>query len=428
MGTVQKRLWKVGGLIAIFQLTLAITNFFLPAGKTFDSHMYGHDFLPFYTAGQLVRSGHADQLYDPAAVASLERQTIAQAKIAIDNQYGAFLNPPFAALPAAWLAAWPYRAALAIWSMILGVFLIASVILLVNMLPDQRDWRWWGLIPVLLFAALPVWQAAIHAQNTFFSLFVLALTANFWRSGRALAAGLSAGLLLFKPQIGAVVAVALIVSQGRRALVGLSITGAALALVSALTMPGAMVEYLTKLSGSLRAVQMVSTYPWHRHVTFLAWWRMLIQGHTGGLPTAMVKVLSELCALLVAVTLAAATWKIRAERRRVDRLIAATLVAMPLLMPYYLDYDLTLLAVAAVLCAADAMANGVDRPILVAWVILYVAAEANAMVAGASRFIPVVPALAVLATILISRVNDTIAAQTINRRQIESTPPLARAA
>jgi len=275
---------------------------------------------------------------------------------------------------------------------------------------------------------LPVWQAALHAQNTFFSLFVLALTVNFWRGGRALAAGLSAGLLLYKPQIGAVVGLVLIVSQGRRALVGLTITGAALLTASALATPGAMADYFAKLPANLRAVQMLSSYPWHRHETFLAWWRLLIQGHGGGLPTPAVKAISEICALALAAALAAATWKIRSDADRIDRLIAATLVSMPLLMPYYLDYDLTLVSIAAVLCAADAIRNGVDRGVLAAWVFLYLAAEANAMVAGATRIIPVVPALAVLASVLISRASQTIAVETSVAPEIESRVPLARAA
>jgi len=54
---VRKRLWKAGGLLASLILTICIGNFFLPRDKAFDSHMYGHDFLPFYTAGEIIRMG-----------------------------------------------------------------------------------------------------------------------------------------------------------------------------------------------------------------------------------------------------------------------------------------------------------------------------------------------------------------------------------
>jgi len=138
MDAVRKRLWKVGGLLAAFLLTVAIGNCFLPAGKAFDSHMFGHDFLPFYTAGQFIRLGRADQLYDPAATKILEHATCKQAGLIIHNEYGAFLNPPFVALPAAWLAGFPYRTALWIWTGLLGGFLLVAGVLIVRMLPAPR--------------------------------------------------------------------------------------------------------------------------------------------------------------------------------------------------------------------------------------------------------------------------------------------------
>ncbi len=46
------------------------------------------------------------------------------------------------------------------------------------------------------------------------------------------------------------------------------------------------------------------------------------------------------------------------EKKNHDRLIAATVATMPLLMPFYFDYDLLLLAVPATLYAVDRMRNG----------------------------------------------------------------------
>src|SRR2546430_4183331 len=57
-------------------------------------------------------------------------------------------------------------------------------------------------------------------------------------------------------------------------------------------------------------------------------------------------------ALAVAALLAAALWKSSRRTASPDRAIAATIAAMPLLMPFYFDYDLLLLAVPATLYAA----------------------------------------------------------------------------
>jgi hypothetical protein len=407
--SLRKRLWKVAGLMAAFLLALLVTNFFLPPDKAFDSHMFGHDFLPFFTAGQFVRLGRVDQLYDSQATRLLEHNTARQAGLVIHNEFGAFLNPPFVALAAAPLAAWPYRTALAIWTTFLAGFLLAAVVILVKMFPPRSDWRTWGLVPLLLFTALPAWQAAIHAQNTFFSLLVLAGAVWLWRSQKPFAAGLVAGLLLFKPQLGAVLAVVLIATQGRRALLGLSVTATSLLLLTFLSMPGSLADYLHRMPGNLAAIAALPNYTWHRHITFLAWWRMLLQGHTGAVPSGLARCLSLLCTAIIAAGLLRAVLSARRDALRTDRLIAATIVSMPLLMPYFMDYDMTLLSVAAVLCAIDAIQFGYDRSVFLCWAALYIVMEFNASISGLTPVIPAVPFLALLSVRLILRACQPIA-------------------
>jgi hypothetical protein len=72
----------------------------------------------------------------------------------------------------------------------------------------------------------------------------------------------------------------------------------------------------------------------------------------------VVTVLAIACAALLGVGLLAAAVRNRAKNR--DRVIAATIVTMPLLMPFYFDYDLMLLAVPAVLLASEIMGRSVN--------------------------------------------------------------------
>ena len=73
---------------------------------------------------------------------------------------------------------------------------------------------------------------------------------------------------------------------------------------------------------------------------------------------------------------------------RVRRLIAATIVSMPLLMPYYMDYDLLLLAVAAVLFARhwlesqNPVPTRIDRWQLAVWIVLFFETQINPGLAG----------------------------------------------
>ena len=71
-------------------------------------------------------------------------------------------------------------------------------------------------------------------------------------------------------------------------------------------------------------------------------------------------------------------WTGESRAIRCDRLIAATIVAMPLLMPFYFDYDLLLLAVPAVLLASEIASrppgcalSSSDRRLIGFWIALY---------------------------------------------------------
>jgi hypothetical protein len=89
-----------------------------------------------------------------------------------------------------------------------------------------------------------------------------------------------------------------------------------------------------------------------------------------------------------------------------DRLIAATIAATPLLMPFYFDYDLLLLAIPAVLYAADRARGNThwtDRYLPHAFVAFYLCLELGTVMAGHLRFNPTVPLATVLSVLLIQR-------------------------
>src|SRR5258705_5582987 len=51
---LRKGLWLGGAALVVFLLTLIVGNFALPREKRLTSAMVGHDFLAFYTAGQVL--------------------------------------------------------------------------------------------------------------------------------------------------------------------------------------------------------------------------------------------------------------------------------------------------------------------------------------------------------------------------------------
>jgi hypothetical protein len=247
-----------------------------------------------------------------------------------------------------------------------------------------------ALLWMLVLVSMPCIMALGHAQNTCTSLLILTVAVTFWRSKRAFFAGLVGGVLCYKPQLAAVLAGAMVMTLGARALAGLCVSGGSLLLAGERAMPGSTLRYLRQLPLNLRFMQVEHPYLWERHVTLRALWRMLIQGRGPGETSMVVTALTGACgvALLVGLFIAwrrgrettgDVPWTGETAAIRRDRFIAAVIVATPLLMPFYFDYDLLLLTVPAVLYAREMMSSDAlgtrdarrERRLLITWSIFY---------------------------------------------------------
>ena len=407
--------WLAGGAIALFIFTLTA------GGPVFDKggdgkRGWGYDFLPAYVAGHFARTGQPNLMYDRGAFAEVQNRVIREADLASEGRFAASLNPPHFALMYAPLSALPYRTAAAVWLALNVLMYGGGLLLLMRMLPPaaQVDWKQAALVPLLVTASMPFCQAAGHQQNTFLSLLLLCTVVTFWRAGRGVLAGITAGLLFYKPQLALVLSVVLVLDMGLTAFFGLGLTGAALLFVSEWTMPGAIWDYLWALPGNLDVIQNKLQYNWGRQVTLLGFWRLLIQGRKVGAPDGVARLLWAVSSLAVAAGFLVALHKSRRARRADtrtaaparDRLIAAAAACTPLLLPYFMDYDLLLLSVPAVLFAGDVMRRGLsrtDRLTTYAWVAVYLWAYLNPGVSGMIRVTLTVPLLAAIAVALAAR-------------------------
>jgi len=405
---LRTRLWRAGGLVGIFVLTIFVGNFFIPKEKAVTKQMLGHDFLAFYYAGTCARTGQLNKLYDLDATRAFEARTGAANGLELGPGFGPWWNPPFAAWMFAPLSALPYHAALMIWWSIGFACLGVSMVLMCRMLGG--GWKTWLLVPLLIVTVMPFFQVFSHGQNTYLSLMLLCIVVTLWRGGQSLAAGLVCGLMFYKPQLGAVVAIVLCLSQGRRALLGVALTGAALLLVNVVSMPGTIHEFVFHMPQNLHWMQEENHYRWERHVTFKGFWRLTFQGWANGPTAPIVYVFWGACELALLAGMAAVAMKtLRGPRgaSSTDRLIAAAITAMPLLMPFYFDYDLLLISVAVVLYAVDYQRQSEhgweDRWLIRTWIVLFVTLEFGTILAGHTRVHPVVPLVAVAAALLIRR-------------------------
>jgi hypothetical protein len=252
-------------------------------------------------------------------------------------------------------------------------------------------------------------------------------------------AGVAIGLLFYKPQLGAVLAMVLILDLGWPALLGLGITGSALLAINIMTLPGSLADYLNRLPANIRFVQTQVPYMWDRHVTIKAFWRLAFQGRDAGPAYGIVIALTALCVGTLGFFLTKTVWRYRQSRRFAvagdvagkippqsgglmemsrDRLIAAAIATTPLLMPFYFDYDQLLLAIPAVLLAAEwlrrpatsprlgsgqAPISKLDRLLLIVWPIYYCVLILNPDIAEATHANLAVPLLATIAVANIAR-------------------------
>lgn len=383
------RLWIAGGAIGAFLLILIVGNLFSSGDEAVSRKMLGHDFLAFYTAGTFVREGRADELYDLRAVETFQRDLMAREGLEVRKSFGPYWNPPFYAWVFVPLAAMPYSTALNVWVGINLAALFAAIALLVQIMQNaecrmQNEIRAplahsalctprsalpfaiWGLVPLLVLTSMPFLQALSHGQNTFTSLLILTTVVALWRGKRAMLAGIVAGLLFYKPQLGAIIAMILVIDLGWKALAGLCVTGAVLAGATLITLPGTIATYLHQLPINVREFQVLNPYLWSRHATFKAFWRLLFQGEGPGEMWGIGAGLAMLCIGVFGIALVAAAVRTRWKQTgndgtSRDRLISATICTMPLLMPFYFDYDLMLLAVPCVLFTAEMLNTGATR-------------------------------------------------------------------
>jgi hypothetical protein len=416
---MRAKLWKGWFLLALLIVTLLAADFVMPDKQPAAGSGFGLDFVAFYRAGVLVHSGQAGRLYDLKDTQDFDRSLAKKQKLDLGNSYGMFLNPPLFAWIFAPLSALGYGNALTAWLLINISCFVGAAVLLCRIIPRQydpdpnqepfRDWRDWALVPALMAVSYPFMENIGHAQNTFISLLLMTCAVVAWRDGRAFYAGIAVGILFYKPQLAAVILAALVVTLGWRALAGALISLGSLILLNVVTLPGTLTDYLHRLGPNVQYYLATHPYLWRSHATFNGFWHVILNQISPQAATSFAMYLAAACALPLAIGVALCTWRNRKSASH-DRVISAVIAAAPLLMPYYLDYDLLLLAIPAVLLGAELMVRDPAQPLirrdvwlLRLWVAFYLLLLINPALTKLLHINLSVPLLASIASLLIAR-------------------------
>jgi alpha-1,2-mannosyltransferase len=288
------------------------------------------DFASFYAAGDLANAGTPHLAYDQAAHWAAEERATEPG-----IRYQFFYYPPVYLLLCALLARLPYLVAFVLFEgASLALFLAVAQRILA-----ARGWR--VMLPLLAFPAV-FWTLGL-GQNAFLSATLLG-GATLLVERRPFVAGLLFGALCYKPHFGLLIPVALAAGGQWRAFAGaalssLGLVAASLALFGADTwrdfLAVAMASPATYENGRIQLAGIISPFAALRVI---------------GVGTSPAYLL-QLAATLAAALFVAYLWRRRVSLPvRAAALIAATLVAVPVMLLY--DLMLALLAITWLVRAA----------------------------------------------------------------------------
>src|SRR5438445_4068145 len=216
---VQEFFWGIAPLLLGVQLLAWI--YFLPQS------LHGHtSFRQLYTAGYMVRTGHARELYNYDAQKLFQDRLVSHEAVLMP-----FIRPPFDALVFVPFSFLSYSSAyIAFLALSVGL-LAASVRLLRPWTGNLRANHKW--LPIAIFASsVPVASALILGQDSILLLALLSASMLAIERERDFMAGMLAGLGLFKFHLLIPLALLLLCWRRFRFFAGFSSVATVLALVS----------------------------------------------------------------------------------------------------------------------------------------------------------------------------------------------------
>lgn len=280
---LRKRIW-FGAVIGVVPWVVWLGSLSLGGWyKDAEGTLVGADHLAFFHAARLIGEGRQGDIYD---YGRLSNEGYQSGIIGWNwSGYEAYRNPPFYALLYLPTTGYSYYTSYLIWTAI-GLVLLALSILLLRPQRPLRAFLW-------ALAFYPVFAVVSFGQNTFISLAIFAGVFRLLESQRRFAAGLVAGLLLFKPQLllGLLVWWAFQPRHYLRTWLGVASTGVVLGAVSLGALPEASQAFVDALGGN---VKFTGEKMWNKH-TPRAFFEMLLPGLPSGVYWGLGGIISLIC-------------------------------------------------------------------------------------------------------------------------------------
>ena len=296
------------------------------------------DFTSFYAASDLALHGRAVDIYDEpphfAAQKALYRDP--------DLGYLTFMYPPIFLLLCLPFALLPFVVMTALWLASTTAAYAAAMFALLR--PAQA---------VLLLSYPAVFINAGYGQNGALSAALLGFAA-WGLDKRPVLSGFCFGLLAYKPHLGVLVPLALLITGRWRAFIAAAVTVLGLcALTTVIFGPEIWAAYIGRADDARRWLESDDTNYLDKWISLYG----VIRLHGGSLAVAYgaQAVLAGLAGVAFVLTL----W--RARRGAGDALVAALTATAPFCTPFLLEYDLLILAVPMAWLIGQGMRTGFWR-------------------------------------------------------------------
>lgn len=307
------------------------------------------DFGLFYAAGKMTLSGNTAQIYDiPVHHAVVEQ--VLNTKLPF---YLPWLYPPIFLLAIVPFALLPFHLALVLW---LLVTLALALFAVYRMLPSRKG------LAVLLLGFPGVLMNLRWGQNGFLSAALLAFSFGFLETNPLLS-GAMIGLLAYKPQFAFLPFVILLLSKKWKAVLAAVCSAVIVSLVSLVLFGvepwvqfiGSFFHASASLSGTeQQAIAAIQTSPYSALFNLWADSRISIAGQ-GVITVSMILAVRWV-------------WK---HTSRLPLKGAMLVLGIPLSIPYFLQYDLAILALPLVLLVYDFFEHGCSKTELVLTALLW---------------------------------------------------------
>lgn len=293
----------------------------------------GTDFSNVYAAGKYVLEGKPEAPFDPARQHKKEQEIFGE-----KTPFYGWHYPPIFLFLAAALALFPYLAALALWQVsTLALYLVS----IRAILPRAETW-----LPALAFPAVLINIA--HGHNGFLTAALIG--GGLWLLDRKpVAAGMLFGLLIYKPQFGVLIPLALAAGGYWRAFAAASATVLALCAATYFAFGiGVWEAFRESMTFTREIVLEKGDTGFHKIQSVFAAVRLL-RGPVSLAYAAQGIVFAAVAASLLWLWRTHAAFALKAAA-----LIAGSMLATP----YLLDYDLMITAPAIAFLVAHGLARG----------------------------------------------------------------------